>query len=159
MTFPSALAQLTQLYTKKVQRVLHYQNLSAKFKGPDKMRGLITQLIAEEREHLTMLSTVIVEMLSGEENDLAGKEAVTLAALGLELPPQLPLKPEETPDLAKAIVTPGKPEEPAEPLPAVKATQPANHEQITTPQSKHSKYDFATAQKPLVWNFVRTPKH
>lgn len=156
MTFPSVLSQLTQLYTKKVQRMLDYQELSTRLTGSGKTKGFIRQLVEEEREQLQILSTVITVMLSGEENEPAAKNEQESAAPEVALSSQIPAQQEAVPKPAHTSVA-EKTEVPAatEPL-----APPTENEETTTPNDEQNKNDFSVTKKkiPLVWNFGRTPK-
>ncbi|NLZ39291.1 MAG: hypothetical protein GX893_06760 [Firmicutes bacterium] len=64
----NVVAELTELYTKKVQRIMHYQELAQNYAVTHKIREIIAQLVTEEREHLQTLSSVIIKLLNGENN-------------------------------------------------------------------------------------------
>ncbi|NLZ93410.1 MAG: hypothetical protein GX922_05290 [Firmicutes bacterium] len=64
----NVVAELTELYKKKVQRVIRYQEFARNYGGSYKIKEIIAQLVAEEREHLKTLCSVIIKLLNGEEN-------------------------------------------------------------------------------------------
>ncbi|MCR3923486.1 MAG: hypothetical protein NUK65_13395, partial [Firmicutes bacterium] len=84
MSNPKVYAQLTDLYTNIVQRVIHYQKMAESSSRDNKIDTVFHQLIEEEKAHLKTLGSVIIELLSEQETSKQ-KDSLLSSTLPAEL--------------------------------------------------------------------------